>query len=42
MALPKVITEEMTVQDVLMIAMKHEDNSRYFMRNSQRGLKDRK
>lgn len=30
LVLPKVITEDMTVQDVLMIAMKHEDNSRIF------------
>ena len=30
MVLPKVITKEMTVQDVLRIAMKHEDNSRLF------------
>lgn len=28
--LPKVITEDMTVQDILRIAMKHEDNSRVF------------
>ncbi|MCX8084705.1 MAG: ferritin family protein [Calditerrivibrio sp.] len=30
MVLPKVITEDMSVQDVLRIAMKHEDNSRIF------------
>lgn len=30
MVLPQVITKEMTVQDVLRIAMKHEDNSRLF------------
>lgn len=28
--LPKVIKEDMTVQDILQIAMKHEDNSRVF------------
>lgn len=28
--LPKVITEDMSVQDILRIAMKHEDNSRVF------------
>ncbi len=28
--LPQVITEDMSVQDVLRIAMKHEDNSRIF------------
>lgn len=28
--LPEVITEDLTVQDVLRIAMKHEDNSRIF------------
>ncbi|MBC7195672.1 MAG: ferritin family protein [Deferribacterales bacterium] len=30
LVLPKVITEDMSVQDVLRIAMKHEDNSRVF------------
>jgi len=30
LVLPKVITEDMTVQDILRIAMKHEDNSRVF------------
>jgi rubrerythrin len=30
MVLPEVITKDMTVQDVLRIAMKHEDNSRIF------------
>lgn len=30
LVLPKVITADMTVQDVLRIAMKHEDNSRIF------------
>lgn len=30
MVLPQVITKDMTVQDVLRIAMKHEDNSRIF------------
>ncbi|KAA0257711.1 rubrerythrin [Deferribacter autotrophicus] len=30
MVLPQVITEDMSVQDVLRIAMKHEDNSRIF------------
>ncbi|BAI81422.1 rubrerythrin [Deferribacter desulfuricans SSM1] len=30
MVLPQVITDDMSVQDVLRIAMKHEDNSRVF------------
>lgn len=30
LVLPKVITPEMSVQDILRIAMKHEDNSRIF------------
>ncbi|MBZ4643287.1 MAG: hypothetical protein PWQ25_1395 [Deferribacteres bacterium] len=30
MVLPKVISDDMSVQDVLRIAMKHEDNSRIF------------
>ncbi|MGA1846411.1 ferritin family protein [Deferribacter abyssi] len=30
MVLPQVITEDLSVQDVLRIAMKHEDNSRVF------------
>lgn len=33
MVLPEVITKDMTVQDVLRIAMKHEDNSRIFYEN---------